>query len=125
MHTAGFSHSVCLSGISSIQMQHFVLALVEAHLVHISPFLILVQIPLDGIFCCINCLIQLDIKLAQSLCVTDKDMEHCSQAEPLVYTTCDQPAVAHKADSNSLIVTIQLILYPLNSPYFSNSETKL
>lgn len=123
-----FSRSVRLSGISSIQMQHLVLCLVETRLVHMSPLLTLVQILwMTSFFCCINCLIQLGVNLLNpTVCVIDKDMEHRSQAEPLVYTTHDQPAVGHKAiDNNSLILSIKLILYPLNSPYFSNLKIRL
>jgi len=50
----------------------------------------------------------------------DKDVEeHPSHDGPLRDTTCDQSPAEHTTiDNNPLAMTIQLILYPSNSPAF-------
>ena len=54
---------VLIPGVAPTQTQDFALGLVEPHKVHMSPFLKLVQVPLNGIqsLRCVNCTTQLGV----------------------------------------------------------------
>lgn len=80
-------------------------------------------------FCLIDCTTDLGVvsKLSEDALdlsdyVIDKHVkEHRFQDRPLEGTTCNQPPPGHRAvECNSLVATLQLILYPLNSPAFKS-----